>query len=247
MYESSNLASAMASYAEYYEKLISTEEIPATLQLQPMTIELPNLGMSFAVMATWSSPDHDEGRRWTDKIASAAPCVMVTSQAITLLEFLDNNDKLVIWPSYGRTATLSLKRWTRKTTDILAKYSASAPGGGLATSVHSLRSPQPSEASVFGSRVDHHMLEIMALTGEAGLQEEREAWAVRLGEELRREDPENILEGSYVSLGTDADTDLEKVYGRCYSRLLELKKKYDGGNKFKYAVPRLIPVKSGKE
>ncbi|KAH6874906.1 hypothetical protein B0T10DRAFT_541011 [Thelonectria olida] len=246
VYESSNLAAAMFSYAEYYEKLIATGELPAALQLQPMTVEMPNIGMAFAVMASWSGPD-EEGRLWIKKIAGAAPLLFEATQSITLLEFLDNNEKLVTWPSYGRTFTVSIKRWTPKTMEILAKYSSTAPGGSLAVSVHSLRSPQPSETSVFGSRLDHHVLEIIALMGDESLQEKREAWALELTNVLKSEDPDNILEGSYVSLGADADTDLEKVYGRHYSTLLKLKQKYDGGNVFKYAVPRLLPLTAGEK
>lgn len=232
----------MSSYIEYYDKLVAAEELPTALQLQTLTVELPNLGVVFAVLAVWTDPDEEEGRQWIKKIASAAPCIMDSAESVTIPDFLANNEKLVTWPSYGRAYTASVKRLTPKTMKVLAKYSQVAPGGSLAISVHSLRSPKPNEASVFGSRTDHHVLEIIAMVTDPALQAEREAWAMRLKEELIAQDPDNILEGSYISLGSDADTDLKKVYGPHYNRLMELKTKYDAGNVFKYAVPRLFQI-----
>lgn len=224
---------------------MTTENVPTALQLQPVTAQLPEIGMSFAILVSWASPDEKEGRRWIKKVAGAGPCIMELTKWTTMPEFMAANDNLISWPSYGRVCTVSTKRWTSAAAKVLAKYSPLAPGGGLAVSVHSLR-PRPEhqdgDGSVFGARTSHHVWEIIGLTGDPAIQEEREKWASQLKEELVREDPENIYESTYIALGTDEDTDLLKVYGKNYDRLVDLKRKYDAGNVFKYAVPRLFPI-----
>ena len=60
---------------------------------------------------------------------------------------------------------------------------------------------------------------------------------------VRTMDPGNVLESSYVSLvgaRGDDDADYRKIYGGHYDVLVELKRKYDPRNVFKYAVPRLF-------
>lgn len=232
----------MTSFNDFYEKAMESKELPDVLQLQPAVMEIPGIGISFGIIGFWAGTDEEEGRQWMKKVAGAGKCIMEMTQPITLTEFVEANEKLVTWPSYGRTFTVSFKRFTPKTIEVLSKHGLTPPGGGLSFSVHTLRHPRPSEESVFGSRDAHHMLEIIALGGDASMQEERAVWASKLKEELQTEDPDNMVDSTYVSLGTDRDTDLKKVYGHHHSTLLELKKKYDAENVFKYAVPRLLPI-----
>ena len=121
----------------------------------------------------------------------------------------------------------------------MAKYGKLIPGGGTALSVHTLRSPKPSEESVFGSRVNHLMIEIIAVSPDQMYEEKAAAWALAMQKELKESDPDNILEGSYISLLGEEDTDLRKVYGEHYDVLLDLKEKYDPRTVFKHAIPRL--------
>ncbi|KAI0513299.1 hypothetical protein F5B22DRAFT_647844 [Xylaria bambusicola] len=91
---------------------------------------------------------------------------------------------------------LNLNKYTTKTAEALAKYTGLIPGGGIAVSVHSRRAPKPSEKSVFGARVDHLILELVAMTGVKDLELKGEEWARGLFQELR-----------------EAGTDNEKIYG----------------------------------
>lgn len=239
VFESSNLEATMVSYTEGYEQLAAKGGLAKSLQIQHVVMELPQLGKTFAALCTWADADHDEGRRLFDIVASLGNCITNQPQPTTLHQFTRDNEKVVAYPSYGRVYTTSIKRFTRRTAEILAKYGALLPDGGTAISIHTLRSPSPNEDSVFGSRSNHHMIEIMATTGEQSYQEKAAIWGSALQKELIAMDPENILDGSYVSLLGQDDTDFKKVYGAHYGTLLDLKKKCDPGNVFKYAIPRL--------
>ena len=115
--------------------------------------------------------------------------------------------------------------------------------------MHTLREPPavsgtaPPPPSVFGARVPHHMVELVAATAAPELEVSGAEWAARVLRELREVDPGNVLESSYVSLvgaRGDDDADYRKIYGGHYDVLVELKRKYDPRNVFKYAVPRLF-------
>jgi hypothetical protein len=233
------MKAAWASYTEGVEKLSAEEGLPPTLQLQVFSLELPNVGKALAVAAAWSDADHEEGRRWFDKIAGLGTCILNETQAVSLLQYTENNGQLIPKRTYGKMFSISLKRWTPRSAEILSKHSLLATAPGTCISIHTLRSPKPNEESVFGSRTPHHMVEIISLTGDPNDAEEGTRWGQAAAQELREGDPENVLEGVYVSLSHDVDGDVEKIYGSRYQTLLELKKKYDPENVFKYAVPRL--------
>lgn len=239
MYESFDLEATVLSYTKGYEQLVAAGELPAALSLQPMVADLPGVGKALALLAVWGAADQDEGRRWFEKIGGLGNCIMNSPEPKTVHKFVMDNESVVTWLSYGRTYTTSVKRYTPQTAKVLAKYGGLIPGGGTAISVHTLRSPKPSEESVFGLRVDHLMIEIIAVSPDQMYEEKAAAWALAMQKELKETDPENILEASYISLLGDEDTDLRKVYGGYYDVLLDLKRKYDPQNVFKYAVPKL--------
>ncbi|KAI2464933.1 FAD-binding domain-containing protein [Annulohypoxylon bovei var. microspora] len=239
IFDSSDLKTAWTIYSEGYEKLAAEQPLPRALQLQLFGIELPNLGKNFAVGATWTAADHEEGKKWIDKIAALGPCLMNNPEPRTVSAYCAFNETLLTYGSYGRAYTLNIKKYTPKTAEVLAKYTSSIPGGGIALSLHMLRAPEPSEHSVFGSRVEHHMLELVTMTPVKELEIKGAEWGNGLMNELREADPENVMGSSYVSLMDNDDSDLKKIYGSHYDTLVALKNKYDPGNVFKYAVPRL--------
>ncbi|KAF5591749.1 6-hydroxy-D-nicotine oxidase [Fusarium pseudocircinatum] len=248
IYDSSDLSAALTTYTQHYEKLLASGELPVYLQLQPMIAQMPGQPVSLMVIATWHGDDKDEGRSWIKNIAGAATCVMENTQEITLAEMLENNEKLVTWPSYGRVYTLNCKTLTKKAIEILGKHCVNAPGGSLIFSYHTLLSTQePEQKSVFGTRARHHMFEIYAILEDKDIAEERVQWAARVKTELQAEDADNILEGSYISLGSHEDSDVKKIYGKHYATLAASKKKYDPGNVFKNSVPRLVLAEEGNE
>jgi hypothetical protein len=240
VYESSDINATWATFAEAYQGLADEKAIPAALYVQPFGIELPGVGKVLLVAATWVGQDQEEGNRWTEKIASLGSCVMKLSKPTTLLSYCEENEKLVAWGSHGRVHTISFKRYTPETVAVLAKYTSLLPGGGTAISNHILRSPQPSERSVFGNQTSHHMIELCSTTADPTLEKRADDWARAAQKELLENDPDNVLKSRYIALVDKEDRDLRMVYGLHYDTLLALKKKYDPDNVFKYAVPRLL-------
>ncbi|KAI1164541.1 hypothetical protein F5B18DRAFT_615142 [Nemania serpens] len=239
IYESSNLTTAWTNYAEGYENLTATEPLPRALQLQPFGIELPGLGKVFAVGATWADADQEEGKKWFAKIAALGNCIVNNPEPKSVSAFTAFNETLVVYGSYGQSFTLNLGKHTKKTAEILAKYTGLIPGGGIAFSIHSLRAPAENKESVFGSRVDHLMLELVAVTPIQDFEAKGAEWARSFIRELKESDPDNVLGSLYVSLVSEDDLDNKLMYGPHYDKLVELKRKYDPDNVFKYAVPRL--------
>ncbi|KAF5708521.1 6-hydroxy-D-nicotine oxidase [Fusarium mundagurra] len=241
IYDSSDLTATLTSYNQHYQKLLESGQLPVHLQLQPIIGQMPGQSVSLMVIATWHGEDKDEGRSWIKNIAGAATCVMENTQEITLAEMLENNEKLVTWPSYGRVYTLNCKTLSEKAIEILGKHCVNAPGGSLIFSYHTLLSAQePEQKSVFGTRARHHMFEIYAILTDKTIAEERVQWAARVKAELQAEDAGNILEGSYISLGSHEDADVKKIYGKHYETLAALKREYDPKNVFKHSIPRLV-------
>jgi hypothetical protein len=85
------------------------------------------------------------------------------------------------------------------------------------------------------------MLEVIALAKDPPSEVAAAEWAQACTRDLHAADPDNILESSYVTLGSGDDPDYRKIYGDQYDRLVELKSKYDPKNVFKYAVPKVVP------
>ncbi|KAI1115592.1 FAD-binding domain-containing protein [Nemania sp. NC0429] len=239
IYESSDLKAAWTNYGEGYEKLVAAEPLPRALQLQPFGIELPGLGKVFAVGATWADADQEEGKKWFAKIAALGTCIMNNPEPKSVAAFTAFNETLVVYGSYGQSFTANLNRYTAKTAEVLAKYTGLIPGGGIAFSIHSLRAPAENEKSVFGSRFDHLMLELVAITPVQELGAKGGEWARSFIRELKESDPDNVLDSVYVSLMSEDDLDYKLAYGPYYERLVALKNKYDPDNVFKHAVPRL--------
>jgi len=190
--------------------------------------------------ATWHG-DKEEGHAWIKNIASAAPCVMQSTEETTMAELLAKNEKAFAGPYLGRVFTVSFKTLTPEIISILSKYSANAPGGGAMFAYHTLLSAEEPVKSVFGTRARHHMLEIYAVTKDRDVAEERVKWGREVKAELEREDGDNVLEGSYVSLGEHGE-DLKRVYGKHYETILGLKEQYDPANVFKHSIPKLAVV-----
>lgn len=231
VYDSSDMLSTWTSLTDGMNGLTL---LPA-LNLQIIAMDVPMMGKVLGVVVTWVADNHEEGRELIDKIASFGNCIVNTAEAKTAAKYSEDNEKTVASDVYGRPYTLNLKKWTRASVDVLAKYSHTVPGSNAVIAVHSLRAPKPNEMSVFAAREDHIMLEIMSITSDPARKDETAAWGQGLLRELKEKDMNNILDSAYISLLDYENEDLEKVYGKHLETLISLKK-YDPDTVFKHAA-----------
>ncbi|KAH8669115.1 hypothetical protein BX600DRAFT_511155 [Xylariales sp. PMI_506] len=239
VFESSNLETPWSNYGAAYQRILSDPTFPRSLGLQPMVSELPGLGYNFAVVATWAGSDHSEGRGWIDKIAASGNCTTKSIYATTVSEHNDMIEKTLVYGSHGRGFTLCFKNFTPRTVELLAKHSKLLPGGRTCMIINELRRPEPNENSVFGAREQHCVLDLIAFSPDEAVSKLGAEWAQAVKKDFQENDPTNLLDHSYIALLGEDDTDLNKIYGSRYDRLLAIKKKHDPSHVFKWTIPRL--------
>ncbi|KAJ4171740.1 hypothetical protein NW754_000319 [Fusarium falciforme] len=161
-FDSSDKNGAWTTFATGYNKLLDAGDVPTCLSVQPTGVAIPGVGNVFSVSATWASDDHDEGRKWMDKIATLGACVMNVVKATTWHAHCEEHEKMIVSGVYGRARTLNFRSLTSKTVEILAKYNDTIPGPGSLFSAQLHHDPIPPEKSVFAPRSDHYWLEIVA-------------------------------------------------------------------------------------
>lgn len=235
IYESSDMQSIWTTLTEGIGGLTK----PPPLQIQLFSMDFPGMGKVLAAIVTWVDDDHEEGRKFIDKIATFGNCIVNMTDAKTVAKYGEDNEKLVTYGVHGRSYAVNIKKWTPTSVRVLAKYSQAVPSGNAMISIHSLRSPKTNEDSVFGASEDHHMIEIVSMTADPALKEQASAWGQGLLRDLREQDAGNILDSAYISLLDHADADLKKIYGKHFETLVSLKKKYDPENVFKHSAPKI--------
>ncbi|KAG9252365.1 uncharacterized protein F5Z01DRAFT_625705 [Emericellopsis atlantica] len=213
--------------------------LPDPLQVQIFAMDFPGAGKVLAAITTWASDDHDEGRKWIDKVASLGTCIMTTTDAKTPATYAEDNEKLAPYGVYGRSFTLNVREFTEETAKVLAEYSQQVPSGNCMISVHSLRLPKENGDSVFGAREVHHMVEMVSMGVDPALEAQATTWGQALQKALCERDSGNILDSAYISLLDYDDADVAKIYNKHLDTLVGLKKKYDPENVFHHAAPRL--------
>ncbi|KAI1827771.1 FAD-binding domain-containing protein [Xylaria intraflava] len=239
VYESSDMKAVWKNFVEGHDKMTAEGPLPNALVLQLFGMEFPGMGKVFGVMALWADDDHEEGRKWFNRVAGFNTCVMNNPEPKTVSAFAAFNETMVVYGSYGRSYTMNVRKQTTKTFEVLGKYIDLLPGGGISLLAYPYRPTAPKLESIFGCREEHVLCEFVATTPVAELEAKGAEWARSAMAEIKKVDPSNVLEGGYVSLLGDDDSDYRKIYGAHYEKLVMLKKKYDPGNVFKYAVPRI--------
>ncbi|KAF4335016.1 6-hydroxy-D-nicotine oxidase [Fusarium beomiforme] len=239
VFESRNKHTAWIAFAEGYTKLISTEDIPPSLSLQPTGVAVPGMGNIFSLSCAWADEDHEEGRKWMKKIAALGTCIMEVVKPTTWSAHCEEKEKHSGYGVYGRAYTLNFKEFTPKTVDVLARYNASIPGPGSLFSMQFHRDPARPLDSVFSPREDHYWLEIIATARDEAAAEVADQWALALKRELLDQDPDNVLDSAYLGFLDDGETDLKKVFGDHYESLRATKERVDTKNVFRNSIPRL--------
>lgn len=240
VFEASDFPSAYENFNAGYSAL-QNEGIPPELDVQQFVLNSP-LGKAISAGIVWSSDDHETGQLWIAKILALGKVIMNTIAPTTMVQYAEAMAAQLDSSSFGSVQTLSVRRWTKETTQIIGRYLDIMPTSiGTGFIMHEIRGPSaaPNTGSVFRSREPHLMLELISMVSKEEDTEESEEWATRLKTELLQKDPVNVLPGTYISVTRPGDAPTSEMYGPNYQTLLGLKKKYDPQNVFSLAVPRL--------
>jgi hypothetical protein len=234
---------AFIEYNEGYRKL-SQEGLPKELTLQQMVFNSPQ-GRLFCAAFTWSSEDIEEGRRWSEKVASLTTVLMNTVALTTIPEWYDGNAALIPTNAYGLFRTHNLHKITPEAAECLGRHLAKMPSD-LCTmfSIHQSRvsTPTPNSDSVFAAREPHFMLEIIGCTTTEEKSAESEQWALDIWKDIGETEKKNFLDNAYISLHFVEEphpSALSNYFGSHVDDILATKKRYDPENVFDLSVPRL--------
>ena len=248
MFDSTDIAQTLVTYNTNYQTLLNTENLPPPLTLQQIAFNSPH-GRLFAVIFTWSSPDLDEGTRWSQKIATLAPLLMNTVAPTTIPEWFAGNGALVPKTMYGSSATHNIRKITPAVAEVVGRNLAIMPDDpGTMFSIHELRGPsagrpESSTHSVFASREPHFMFEVLGFVTDEKGKEGSERWAVRMAREIEEAGAGEVLPTAYISLfkmeGLTSEEVLNKVYGEYAGVVRTLKERSDPENVFALTVPAL--------
>ncbi|KAL2073403.1 hypothetical protein VTL71DRAFT_10727 [Oculimacula yallundae] len=242
--ESQDVAGTFRKFNAAYLEL-SAKGLPSELLIQQMIVSTPN-GRAMCVAVLWSSDDIETGRIWVEKIEALATVVMNTVAVSTLSGYLQGNAQLVPDSVHGACFSRSFRKITSEVADVIAaSFSTMAEDPACMFVVHELGGPStsPNKDSIFGTREEHFMFEILGFTLDINSREAAVAWAGNTWAELGRLESGNLLSGSYVSLDKPSlepgTVPLSRLYGSNCGDLLALKKEYDSADVFSYAVPQL--------
>lgn len=190
-------------------------------------------------MIVWADEDHNEGRKWVEKIAALGTCVMNMVRETSCHEYTTDNENLAGPGGYGRAWTLNLRSLTPSTAAILAKHNALIPAPGSLFSAHRVVGAEKYEPSIFQPRETHYWLEIVGASPDPEAAQKAADWASGLRDDLLKNDPSNVLRARYLGFSDRDEVDLKVQYGDQYEKLAELKRKYDPANSFANSFPSL--------
>ncbi|KAE8168699.1 hypothetical protein BDV40DRAFT_3002 [Aspergillus tamarii] len=243
LFDSRDISKVFADFNTGYRKLLHNG-IPKQLTIQQAVFNAPP-GRVFAVMVAWSGDDTEEGKYWSNQIASLAPVLMSTVGETTIPEWFAGNAAMVPSSVYGSSRTLNLYSVTPEVAEAIGRNLTTLPTDpGTMISMHQLRGPSaaPKDNSVFATREPHYMLEIVGFAVVEDRKGEAEHWASNIAEAVSKTDGGNILPTTYISLYSAPEREvdpLSQFYGSHAEEILSLKKEYDPEGFFHWTVPQL--------
>ncbi|KAF7947136.1 uncharacterized protein EAE97_004385 [Botrytis byssoidea] len=239
VFKSEDISKTVEIFNSRFREL-STRGLPLQLTVQ-QTIFPSSQGQVFVVQFMWASEDIETGRQLLARIESLAPVSQNEVVYTTISQWMDSNTG-VPTSGYGKPLTINVRSITPEIAIVLARNSKRLPGDCLGFSMQELRgiSTETDLTAVFGAREPHFMLEILPIVSDMKNLEDANRWGENFLGEVKRTSPENILEGTYISLTRQSELSLSKIYGPNYGNLLELKWMYDPNDVFNLAIPKLI-------
>lgn len=189
----------------------------------------------------WASEDFEAGWQLLASVRSLAPSSQSEVVATTISQWMYANTRFPA-SGYGKPLTLNFRSITPEIVTVLARNLKRMPKDCLGFSMQELRgsSAEPDLTAVFGVREPHFMLEILPIVRDMNSLEDANRWGENFLGELKRTNPKNTMEGTYISLTRLGEVSLSKIYGPNYGNFLEWKWMYDPDDVFSLAIPKLI-------
>lgn len=247
MFDPTDITKTCIDFNAAYEELLNSEGLPPQLTIQQICFNGP-MGRAFGTLFLWSGADIEEGKRWSEKIASLGPLLVNMVAPTTIPEWFVANGAIIPPSIAGSGFSHNVRRMSPPVAETIGRKLAIMPSDhGCMVSIHQLRGPSAGpqdRASVFASREPHYMLELLGFA-TSGDQEVSKQWALQTTEEIERVDPENLLPTTYISVYNSAiqaksSTEaLEKTYGPNAKVLKDLKARVDPECVFALTVPAL--------
>ncbi|KAJ5081478.1 d-lactate dehydrogenase [Penicillium alfredii] len=243
VFDPKSLSTTVTTALTNLTRLHETTPVPDNLDLQPIEVNIPDVGNVFGVCFAWFGSSSDQSKEWQEKISSLAPVMMSTIKTTSLMEYVSEVSSVVpskVYAGNFQTVNLAGLSVSKSTIEILAKYAETMPPTGALICLHYLYGPSVKGQSlpgVFANRKPHQLVEISGLTATPEVADEGKTWVNQFAECIKK--TEGLMEGTYISLTPKEDVDLKKIYGDRFERLLELKREFDPANVFKHTLPRL--------
>jgi hypothetical protein len=164
---------------------------------------------------------------WVDRLTALGTPVLAQVAAMPYSAMLHLMDPFVVWGRHTEVRTRTLRRFGDRAIDVFldAGDSRTSAFSGIAVHhFHGAATRVPVDATAFGLREPHFMVEILAAWDAHDDATPRRAWADRVYAELE----ENAVEGGYpILIGPDHGAQAEAAYGPNAGRLSHTKQRYD--------------------
>jgi FAD/FMN-containing dehydrogenase len=197
------------------------------------------------VVPTWCGPP-EEGEARLAPFFQLGTVLMSTVETTPYGVSLTVFDKFLVYGQRYLIETCSLPAFDSRSVDAFIGAMETAVSPGCAVFTHEFKvaaARVPEEATAFGLRRDHVLVEIIAwfADGPDNAEEERHRRWARATREVF---DATALPGGYPNLlAGDEDADrVARSYGRNAGRLIRAKQRYDPDNVFRSAIP--LPVAS---
>lgn len=226
----------------------AADAFPPELELQPFYANSPN-GRVFIVFFSWSSPDHERGQKYLNKVTSWSTVIHKQVTACTVPEILATMGQFVSRHAYANPRMLPVRTLTPAVIDTIDKYCGRMPTDpGVCFTWHAHRANTPStpngpacQPSVFGSREPHFLIQILANAVDKKNYNVVSKWGHDFRDELLQQGQEAVLPSRWIPLTPDNEMPtLDVLMGEDNaSWLREMKKQKDSRGLFRYALPRI--------
>jgi FAD/FMN-containing dehydrogenase len=206
---------------------------PDGLTVQVALVSAPDGRPVLGIVPTWSG-DPDEGEHRVASLMSLGKPIRSDVKRRSLSEALAMLDGPMMDTHNVIMDNRCSAQLTREIAEVLVEQTVKRPGPGCSIVTHEFRgcaARVPMEATAFGMRSEHIMMEIIAQYDEGDGSAER-AWVDRTA---RRLDPLSFA-GAYPNLLAPGNPRAGASYGPNSARLAAAKRRYDPSNFFRHTT-----------